>query len=81
MFKKINEKIDVMVDFSKNKVRPLYFYWGNKKYQIKQIKFIQVTKEMGRKFYHFTVTDSINYFKLIFDADDMLWRLTEVCTG
>lgn len=78
MLKQIDEKIDVLVDFSKNKVRPLYFRWGNKRYWVKQINLIHISKEMGRKFYHFSVSDSVNYFKLIFDAEDMVWRLSEV---
>ena len=80
MIKKINEKIDVLVDFSKNKAKPLYFRWGKKRYWVKKINLIHVSKEKGRKFYHFSVSDNANYFKLIFDAEDMIWRLTEVYT-
>lgn len=81
MFEQVNEKVDVMVLFMKNRVKPLFFVWHNHKYSIQRINMIH-SLYMGRdKQYFFSVQSAENYFKLRYNTGNNQWILEEVYYG
>jgi len=88
MLEKLSEPIEVLVKFStpdstkpghlKNVVRPTFFKWREKTYQVEKINLVHREKRGDDKIYYFSVSDSVNYFKLAFSTADMGWRIEEL---
>lgn len=77
MLEQINQTIDVLVAFTQEKVLPLSFRWQNKKYSISKVNLVH-SERIGRdKWYYFSVSSGIEYFKLGFDTERNHWILTE----
>ena len=76
-YNKINEPVDVLVDFAGTKVRPLVFKWGGRDYQIKSVNLVHMAREGRDKIYYFSVSDDANYFKLKYNTETMQWLLEE----
>ena len=75
---KINERVDVLVDFVGQAVKPLVFKWGGRDYSVKKINLIHIAREGRDKIYYFSVTDDANYFKLKFNTSSLEWGLEEM---
>lgn len=78
MYEKINEPIELLVRFKKDKVLPTYFKWRNKTYWIEKINLIHKERKGSDKVYYFSVSDSVNFFRLAFFTRDLSWRLEEL---
>ena len=74
----INQPIEVIAAFTRNKIIPLFFKWQNRRYKIKQINLVHSIREGRNKLYVFSVSDAINYFKLCFDTGKGTWKLVEL---
>lgn len=78
MFVNVNEVVDVIVIFKKNKVFPSAINWNKKIYKIEKVNLVHSVND-GRKIIHyFSVSDSVNSFKLAFDSFELKWNLEEV---
>ncbi len=77
MFTKINEQIEVLVAYTKEKVVPLTFSWKNKKYIVKNINFRHSFKEGKENFYQFSISTGSEFFKIIFNSSTNKWFLRE----
>lgn len=80
MYDLVNEPVEVLVAFRKNRVMPWAMKWNGKKYDIKQVNLVHVTREGNKKIFYFSVSDLLNYFKLRFDAELLEWQLIEIYT-
>lgn len=78
MFETINESVKVLVSFDKNMVKPLAFYWANKKYEIEKVNLIHEARRGDHKIYFFSVSDSVNFYRLSFDTKTLEWNLEEM---
>jgi len=78
MFEKINEPIELLVRFKKDKVLPTYFKWRNKTYWIEKINLVHKERQGNDKVYYFSVSDNANFFRLAFFTRDLSWRLEEL---
>ena len=78
MYQTINEKIQVLVSFNDEKIFPLFFKWGKKKYRIEKVNLIHVTRLGKDVIYYFNVSDMVNYFKLRFNPAKLEWWLEEI---
>jgi len=78
MYEVIREPIDVLVTFTGNKIFPLFFKWGRKKYKIDKVNLIHVTRQGHDNLYFFNVSNKVNYFKLCFNSGSLKWTLEEV---
>jgi len=78
MLEKVNEAIEVTVNFSKQKVMPIQFIWRNKTYHVKKLNLVHKERVGDEKIYYFSVSDDINYFRLAFFTHDLSWRIQEL---
>ncbi|OGF31678.1 hypothetical protein A2533_03680 [Candidatus Falkowbacteria bacterium RIFOXYD2_FULL_35_9] len=77
MFNKIDEPIEVICAFLKNKSLPLYFRWGNRRYKIDKVNLVHSVRRGRDKLYFYSVSNKSNYFKLCFDTEKNCWTLNE----
>ncbi|MFH1522849.1 MAG: hypothetical protein ABIE43_03450 [Patescibacteria group bacterium] len=78
MLEKLDEPIEVQVQFNKNKVRPMFFKWRDKTYCIEKINLVHKERQGNDKVYYFSVSDNVNFFRLAFFTRDLSWRLEEL---
>jgi len=78
MFEKLNEPIDVLVKFNRDKVIPTFFKWRSKTYKIEKINLIHKERDGDDKIYYFSVSDNANFFRLAFFTRDLTWRIQEL---
>ncbi len=80
MYEQIGESIDVLMMFKGGKPRPLSFRWHGRKYDVRRLNLLHVSKSGSFPIFHFSVDDGINFFKLDFHSTDLRWELAEMCT-
>ncbi len=90
MFNEINEPIDVACRFIGNKIIPLKFFWPasaeasagrhGREIAVKTVNLTWSSWEGRSKIYYFAVSDSVNYFKLRFNSENLKWTLLESYT-
>jgi hypothetical protein len=78
-FERINQTIDVLVAFRKDRPEPMVFKWGNHHYQVRKINTVHAERDGRERILYFSVSDEVNLFRLSFHADSMAWRLEERC--
>lgn len=78
MLEKLNEPIEVFVQFNKNKVLPTFFKWRDKTYKIEKLNLVHKEREGNDKVYYFSVSDNANFFRLAFFTRDLSWRIQEL---
>lgn len=76
-FLELDEKIGAGVIFGpKTKIKPLWFWWRGRKYQVKKITYIWKTKKGKATLYHFAVIDeNDNLFELCYNSESLVWRV------
>ncbi len=78
MHEKINEPVEVLVKFNKEKVEPTFFKWRGKTYRVEKINLVHKQRDGNDKIYYFSVSDSANFFRLAFFTRDLSWKLEEL---
>lgn len=72
------EHIDESISVTLLDTAPSVFTWRGRFYTIKIIG-LHHTKRDGRVLYHvFSVSDETTFFRLEFDTESLLWRLTDI---
>jgi hypothetical protein len=77
MLEQINEPIQVVTIFKDNQLIPFKFLWQGREIMVKKVNLSYSRFEGRVKYYFFAVSDSVNYFKLQFNTDDLSWTLLE----
>ena len=78
MLEKVDEPIEVLVNFNKNKVIPTLFKWRGKIYHIEKLNLVHKQRQGNDKIYYFSVSNNANFFRLAFSTVDLSWRLEEL---
>ena len=78
MLETINEIVEVVAVFKKNKALPAILKWNNKKYKIKRIDMVHQTFDGDTRVHYFSVSDNVNFFKLAFNTKNLKWILEQV---
>lgn len=81
MTEQIKEPIQVGVVFGNTRIKPKWFIWGNRRFDIIDVNYTWKTKEGKNTFYHFAVSDGINVFELSYDSGRIKWELAAVDLG
>lgn len=83
MTTEVNEPIKVGAIFgdNKKKLKPVWFVWGSRKYNVREITYIWTEKSGKASIHHFTVTDSANLFDISYSTDTLAWILHSVETA
>ncbi len=75
----INEKVQLVVDFSPRKITPLLLLWRGQKIKIVKQNLCFQKQNGAKSYYYFFVSDqNDNCYKLCFDTDKLIWVLVEV---
>jgi hypothetical protein len=83
MITEINEPVKVGAIFgdNKTKLKPVWFIWSGRKYDIKEITYIWTEKVRKANIHHFTVSDGANLFDISYSTDSLVWMLHSVETA
>ena len=76
----IQEPISVAVMFEHGRVRPMLFYWKDKKISIDRISFHWQTMEGAAKIFHFSAVAGGNLYELVFNMTELTWKLKQIST-
>jgi hypothetical protein len=76
----MNCRIEVEAMFGgRTKLRPLWFFWNKRKYQIKEVTYGWMTKEGKATIYHFSVKDeNDNLFEITYNNESLVWKVLSV---
>ncbi|HMB26114.1 MAG TPA: hypothetical protein VKP03_01730 [Patescibacteria group bacterium] len=77
MLEQVNQQIEVLVAFMRNKILPLSFRWENKRYSVKKVNLVNSEYKGREKIYYFSVNSNNDYFKLAFYSHSQKWVLQE----
>ncbi len=72
-----NDPIDVVVDFSGQRVKPTSIHWNNRHYPIPRVNLVHGAREGQKRIFYFSVSDDTNFMKLRFDTENLTWHLIE----
>lgn len=78
MYQTVNETVPVVVAFRGNRIVPILFEWGGKRYRVKAVNLIHAARNGDGKVLFFNVSDEANSYKLAFDSKKLEWELQEV---
>ena len=74
----INEKIKAGVVFEGASIKPKWFLWNNRKYDVKQVNYHWKSAEGSAVILHFSVTDGVNVYELSFNQKTLDWILEKI---
>ncbi len=77
MYQEINEPIQVAGIFKDGALKPFKFLWHGKEFAVEKVNLSYSSFEGRAKLYFFAVSGGGNYFKLQFNADNLIWTLLE----
>ncbi len=81
MITDMEEPIIVAAIFGKKPwLKPVWFIWKNRQYQIHKITYTWIDKEGQFKRYHFSVSDGANLFELCYHSERLSWQLAAMDT-
>ena len=78
MLEKVNEPIEVQVNFNSRQVIPVFFKWRGRTYQVDKLNLAHKERDGNDKIYYFSVSDKANYFRLAFFTRVLSWRIQEI---
>jgi hypothetical protein len=75
----IRENIRVAVIFGPgNAIRPVWFDWGARKYQVREVTYFWQERQGSAELLHFAVSDGANLFELTYNSSSLGWALAAV---
>lgn len=77
MYKDVNEPVEVLCAYVRNKALPLYFRWKERRYKIDKVNLVHSSRRGRDKLYYYSVSNAANYFKLCHDTASNRWQLIE----
>ena len=83
MIQKIAEPVSVMVayDAARRAVRPVSLEWSRRTYPVMQVGLRHTYRDGMTRHHVFSVVSHHLFFRLNFNADNLLWTLEEVSDG
>lgn len=79
IYEKVDQPIEVLAAFRKDRAEPMTFKWGNCYYQVKKVNLVHTEREGRDKVYYFSVSDDTTSFRLSFRTETLAWKLEEMC--
>jgi hypothetical protein len=75
---KVDEPVKVGAVFGPEGIRPVWFIWKRRRYEVTQVTMRWQTKEGTAAILHLGVTDGSNLFELTCNQQTLAWRLAAV---
>ena len=60
------------------KMKPVWFMWNRRRYEIKEITYSWMSREGRNALYHFSVTDGNALYELCYNSESLNWMLTGI---
>lgn len=80
MLNKINEQVEVIAFFGKNRTIPYIVRWGNRQFKIQKITLFHQVWEGNTKLFYFSALCETAQLKLLFNTAELKWSLEEIWT-
>ncbi len=74
----IHEPIKIGVIFDYGAVRPAWFLWGGRRYNVREVTQRWQVKEGRATVLHLGVTDGASLFELVFNQETLSWWLVSI---
>lgn len=71
------EEITVLVQFDKDKVKPIAFKRAGRLYRVSKVNLVHHFREGERRIFMFHVSDEANSYTLRFEPDVLKWYIEE----
>lgn len=78
MYKDIDQPVKVGVKFSSGKVKPVWFFWRERKHEIDEVNLYHRSFEGEAPLHHFSVSVGDDVFQLTFDGKKLKWKLEKL---
>ncbi|HNS33479.1 MAG TPA: hypothetical protein PKN36_11005 [bacterium] len=78
MMEDILEQVEVGAVFGKNRIKPRWFIWKNRKYPVEKISYIWHDTNGDELVYYFSVVASANLYELSFYTRKLKWMLDRI---
>lgn len=78
MYKDIDQPVKVGVKFSSGKVKPVWFFWRERKHEVDEVNFYHRSFEGEAPLHHFSVSVGEDVFQLTFDGKKLKWKLDKL---
>jgi len=75
---KTQEEIEIITIFTKKGPQPHIFKWAGQKFKVEKINLVYDQKIGNNKLIYFSVSSQDNYFKLVFNTNNLKWYIEEV---
>ena len=70
--------VDVGVVFQRAAARPLWFVWGRRRYEVREVAHAWRQECRGVRAHHYAVSDGAKMYELSLDAQTLRWSLGRV---
>ncbi|MHB9154314.1 MAG: hypothetical protein ACYC5N_01320 [Endomicrobiales bacterium] len=71
----IDETVDVGAVFAKDRIKPKWFVWKNRKYLVKETTYVWHDRQGEAQIIRFAVTDGATVFELSLNQKTLEWKL------
>lgn len=72
------QNVDVMAAFGRNgTMLPKVFRYGNQTYRVENVSLAHSIRKGASKVLVFNVADGANHWTLIYDSENLLWKLDD----
>ena len=70
--------IEVGMVFQRSTAQPLWFTWGRRRYDVREVKHAWRGRTGGGAAHHYAVTDGAKVYELRLDAETLRWSLGRI---
>ena len=78
MFLDVNERVEMLVVFKLDRVVPMEMKWNKNTYHIQNINMVHQVMDGDTRVYIYSISDSVNSFKVAFNTKSLHWMLEQV---
>jgi len=75
---RVNQPIKVAAVFDGPSIKPKWFTWVNKKFEIKKVAMVWKSYDGSARIMHFSVTDGSSLYEISFNNRTYEWRLEKI---
>jgi hypothetical protein len=77
---RVDQIIKVAAVFEGANIKPRWFTWVNRKFEVKKIAMTWKSYEGAARLVHFSVTDGSTLYEITFNNKNYEWRLDKIAT-
>jgi len=78
MMEDILEEVEVGAVFGKNRIKPGWFVWKDRKYPVEKVGYVWHDRNGDELVYYFSVVAGANLYELSFHTRKLKWMLDRI---